>query len=55
MKELNDDEDRFHVYRTAHWIDQGLDIKAAQDMADTELELRRLGIEPSTRSKIIGD
>jgi len=45
VKELNDEEDRYFVQRTAHWIDQGLDIKAAQDMADTELTLRRMGIE----------
>ena len=54
MAELSDDDDRFLVYRTAYWIDQGLSIAEAKAKAESELpfkdaiEIKKKPPAPST-------
>jgi hypothetical protein len=40
MAELSDDDERFLIYRTAYWIDMGLDITEAQAKAESELPFK---------------
>jgi hypothetical protein len=36
----DDDDDRFLIYRIAHWIDEGLSIEEAQAKAQSELPFK---------------
>ena len=38
---LTDADDRYYVHRIAHWIDRGMDLPAARDMAQSELDRQR--------------
>jgi hypothetical protein len=38
MPELSEDDDRFLIYRTAYWIDQGMSIAEAK--AESELPFK---------------
>ena len=55
MPKLSDEDERFLIYRTAHWIDMGLDIAEAQAKAASELpfkdsvEIPKKPPAPSTR------
>ncbi|MGP0089123.1 MAG: hypothetical protein ACLPKB_04075 [Xanthobacteraceae bacterium] len=40
MSKLSDEDERFLIYRTAHWIDQGFDIPDAQARAESELPFK---------------
>jgi hypothetical protein len=40
VSKLSDEDERFLIYRTAHWIDQGLDIPEAQAKAESELPFK---------------
>ena len=37
----HDEDDRYYVHRVAHWIDRGMDLPAARDMAHEELTRQR--------------
>jgi hypothetical protein len=55
VSKLSDEDERFLIYRTAYWIDQGLDIPEAQAKAESELpfkdtiEIPKKPPAPSTR------
>jgi len=40
VSKLIDEDERFLIYRTAYWIDMGLDIAEAQAKAESELPFK---------------
>jgi hypothetical protein len=40
VSKLSNEDERFLIYRTAYWIDQGLDIPEAQAKAESELPFK---------------